>query len=81
MNFGNAIESLKLGQKLSREGWNGKGIFIELQTPDVNSKMSSPYIYIDTTGLLTDNNKAPRCIVPWLPSQTDLMADDWSIII
>ena len=81
MNFGNAIESLKLGQKLSREGWNGKGIFIELQTPDVNSKMSSPYIYIDTTGLLTDNNNAPRSVVPWLPSQTDLMADDWSIII
>ena len=65
MNIGNAIECMKDGCKLAREGWNGKGIFIELQTPDKNSKMTSPYIFIDTTGLQTDNESAPKSRVPW----------------
>ena len=75
--FGAAIEELKAGRKCSRKGWNGKGIFIELQCPDKNSKMSSPYISIDTTGLETDNEAAPKSRVPWLASQTDMLADDW----
>ncbi|MCP4258096.1 MAG: DUF2829 domain-containing protein [Planctomycetes bacterium] len=77
MNFGQAIESLKDGKKVYREGWNGKGIFIELQTPDENSKMTSPYIFINTTGLQTNNEAAPKSLVPWLASQTDMLADDW----
>jgi len=77
MNFGQAIHELKAGRRVAREGWNGKGIFIELQTPDENSKMTSPYIYIDTTGLQTGNKTAPKSRVPWLASQTDMLADDW----
>jgi len=78
MNFGQAIEAMKAGNKVAREGWNGKGIFIELQVPDKRSKMTSPYIYIDTTGLQTDNEAAPKSRVPWLASQTDMLADDWA---
>lgn len=80
MNFGHAIEALKCGGKVSRAGWNGKGIFIELQTPDKCSKMSSPYIFIDTTGLQTDNKDAPKSRVPWLASQTDMLAEDWQTV-
>lgn len=80
MSLGLAIEAMKKGKRVARKGWNGKGIFCELQTPDVNSKMSSPYIYINTTGLQTDNQDAPKSLVPWLPSQTDMLADDWQII-
>lgn len=80
MSFGLAIEALKKGYKVARTGWNGKGIFIELQVPDKNSKMTSPYIFIDTTGLETTNEKAPKSRVPWLASQTDMLADDWQII-
>ncbi|HET8710506.1 MAG TPA: DUF2829 domain-containing protein [Spongiibacteraceae bacterium] len=80
MNFGDALEELKLGYKLQRAGWNGKGIFIELQRPDENSKMTSPYIFIDTTGLQSDNESAPRSRVPWLASQTDMLAEDWSVV-
>ena len=75
--FGNAIAFLKEGKRMARKGWNGKGIFIELQVPDENSKMSSPYIYIDTTGLQSDNPAARRSLVPWLASQTDMLAEDW----
>ena len=57
--------------------FNGKGIYLKLQRPDEHSKMTQPYIYIVTTGLVTDNPDAPKGRVPWAPSQTDLMAEDW----
>lgn len=77
-NFGEAIKYLKRGMKVARKGWNGKGIFLELQVPDKHSKMTHPYIYIDTTGLQTDNEHAPKNLVPWLASQTDMLAEDWT---
>lgn len=77
MNFGDALRILRMGGRVARCGWNGKGIFIELQVPDEHSKMTSPYIYIDTTGLQTDNPHAPKSRVPWLASQTDMLAEDW----
>ena len=79
MNFGEAIQSLKKGNKLRRAGWNGNGIFIALQIPDKHSKMTQPYIYIDTTMLRTSNKNAPLGLVPWLASQTDMLADDWEV--
>jgi hypothetical protein len=81
MNFGQALEDLKIGAKIARKGWNGKGIFIELQVPDEHSKMTSPYIFIDTTGLQTENPDAPKSRVPWLASQTDMLAEDWVIVL
>lgn len=77
MNFGDALRILRMGGRVARCGWNGRGIFIELQTPDEHSKMTSPYIFIDTTGLQTDNPHAPKSRVPWLASQTDMLAEDW----
>jgi hypothetical protein len=79
-DFGWALRQLKAGNKMARAGWHGKGIFIELQFPDVHSKMTHPYVFIDTTGLLTDNLAARKNRVPWLPSQTDMLADDWSVV-
>ena len=76
MNFGDAIFALKNGMRVYRKGWNGEGIFLELQVPDAHSKMTAPYIYIDTTGLTTDKLKAK---VPWLASQTDMLAEDWEV--
>lgn len=80
MPFGHAIEAMKKGRKVARRGWNGKGIFIALHTPSENSKMTGPYIYIDTTGLQTDNEDAPKSRVPWLASQTDMLSDDWMVL-
>ena len=71
MLFGAALEALKDGEAVQREGWNGKGQWLELQVPDEHSKMTLPYIFIVTvTGDL----------VPWLASQTDVLADDWHVI-
>lgn len=80
MKFGEAIEKLKQGKKVARNGWNGNGIFIELQVPDEYSKMTQPYIFIDTLGLQTNNPNAPKGRVPWLASQTDMLAEDWQIV-
>jgi len=68
MNIGEAVERLHGGLRVAREGWNGKGMYLELQVPDEHSKMTLPYVYMRT---------AQGDLVPWLCSQTDLLADDW----
>lgn len=78
--FGEALILLREGRKVARRGWNGVGIFLKLQVPDENSKMTLPYIYIDTTELQTTNQNAPKGRVPWLASQTDMLATDWVIV-
>lgn len=78
-DFGWALQGLKRGFAVARKGWNGKGIYIKLQKPDANSKMTLPYIYIVTNGLVTDNPNAPKGTVPWLASQTDMLAEDWEL--
>lgn len=70
-DFGKALEALKAGQKVARQGWNGKGMWLNLQVPDAHSKMSLPYIYMFT---------ACQNQVPWLASQTDMLAEDWVIV-
>jgi hypothetical protein len=69
MNFGYALDRLNAGIKVSRAGWNGKGMWLGLQRPDANSKMTLPYIYMKT---------ADDRMVPWLASQTDMLAEDWN---
>jgi hypothetical protein len=77
LTFGQALEALKSGKRVSREGWNGKGMWILLQVPDFHSKMTLPYLYIEyPTGHPAYPNGSR---VPWLSSQTDLLAEDWQI--
>jgi hypothetical protein len=80
MTFGQAIAAMNDGLSVARRGWNGRGIKIQIQFPDELSKMTSPYIYIDTTGLQTDNSEAPKSLVPWLASQTDMLSNDWEVV-
>lgn len=77
LTFGEALEYLKQGFAVARRGWNGKGIYLKLQVPDEHSKMTQPYIYINTLNLETDNPDAPKGRVPWSASQTDMLAEDW----
>ncbi len=71
LNFSAALHWLKDGYRVAREGWNGKGMWLSIQYPDVNSKMTLPYIYMRT---------AQGDLVPWLASQTDILAEDWVIL-
>lgn len=78
MSFGLAIEALKKGQKVARRGWNGKGMWLELQRPDAHSKMTLPYVFLNYPA---DAQNTPGARVPWLASQTDMLAEDWRIVI
>jgi len=80
VDFGTVLNELKnYSATAYRKGWNGKGIYIMLQVPDEHSKMTLPYIYIVTNDLEGDNPDAPKGCVPWLASQTDMLAEDWII--
>ena len=70
-DIGWAISVLYVGDKVRRAGWNGKGMRLELQVPDAHSKMTLPYVFMKT---------AQGDLVPWLCSQTDLLADDWEVV-
>jgi hypothetical protein len=65
-----AIEQMQSGRRVTRTGWNGRGQWLALQTPDANSKMTLPYIYMRTV---------QDALVPWIASQTDLLATDWEL--
>jgi len=75
-SFSIALQELKKGKKARRTGWNGKGMWIELQRPDEHSKMSLPYLYLN----YPEGDKYHNgCRVPWLASQTDLLEEDWEV--
>ena len=69
MNFGEAIEHLKKGGRASRPGWNGKGMWIGIDTPGDDDEL--PYVF-----MITADDK----IVPWVASQTEMLAEDWVTI-
>ena len=71
MNIGEAVTAMRSGKTVQRAGWNGKGMHVALQVPDQHSKMTEPYIYMKT---------AQDGLIPWLCSQADLLADDWSVV-
>lgn len=74
MNFGQALEALKQGEKVARAGWNGKGMWLRLVDPD---EAEANYVYekLPYIEMKTADNK----LVPWLASQTDMLAEDWTI--
>lgn len=83
MPFGTAIELLKQGKQVAREGWNGKGMFLFLVPGSTFKVNRAPLLgiypegteinYLPHIGMKTADGK----IVPWLASQTDVLAEDW----
>jgi len=69
--IGEAVKEMRDGKRVRRTGWNGKNMYLELQVPDTYSKMMLPYVYICTV-----DGK----LVPWVCSQTDLLAVDWETV-
>lgn len=70
-DFGEALAELRAGMHVARLGWLDEGMWIALQEPDANSYMTLPYLYLTTA----DGDR-----VPWLASQTDLLAADWALV-
>ncbi len=84
MNFGHALELLKRGEKVARKGWNEEGKFIFIASEfefvtkaDMEAFQKSGVNVDDTICML---NAQGDCVVGWLASQTDLLAEDWELI-
>lgn len=79
LDFSQALAALKEGRAsaIQRAGWNGAGLLVKLQRPDARSKMTAPYLYIEFP---LSNKTSPGARFPWVCSQADLMAEDWTII-
>lgn len=82
MSFGVAIELLKKGVKVAREGWNGKKQYIQLAT-DISYTFEDEVINCDHEAI---GNKAIAFVgtsgvqMGWLASQADMLAEDWVIV-
>lgn len=85
MNFSQALNIVKNGFKVQREGWNGKGMFIFLVQGSTFIVNRPPLLGIYPEGTEVkyhahiDMRTADGTIVPWLASQTDLLANDWAV--
>lgn len=82
MTFGEAIAELKAGRRVARAGWNGKGMWVRLVNLYADAEFSVreiepctgtwlPFLTMKTV----DNG-----LVPWLASQTDMLAEDWTAV-
>ena len=86
MNFSEALEQIKLGAKVARNGWNGKGMFLFLVPGSTFKVNRAPLLGIYPEG--TEINYRPHIdmktadgqIVPWVASQSDLLCDDWAVV-
>jgi hypothetical protein len=86
MNFSEALDLIKRGGRVAREGWNGKNMFIFLVKGSRFQVNREPLLSILGEGTWVDYHghvdmrTANGQIVPWLCSQTDLLAEDWEIV-
>jgi hypothetical protein len=86
LSFGLAVESLRKGLKVARAGWNGKGMFLFLVAGSTFTVNRAPLLGIYPAGTVInycphiDMKTSDDKIVPWLASQTDILADDWCIV-
>lgn len=92
MDFGNALTALKMGLKVARAGWNGKGMWLILVagTPNATLREGTPYRealgqesceILPHIDMWTTNAEGRRAMLPgWIASQTDMLAEDWVVI-
>lgn len=76
MTFSQALDRIKDGRQVVRSGWNGKNMFLfyvpvwTYTDGKQDNYPNLPFIAMKTAG---DD------VVPWLASQTDILADDWEV--
>jgi len=90
MDFSEALKCLKVGSKIYRIGWNGKDMFLFLN-PGSNVKVSEGRPLSSSFPIGTECNMLPYIMmktadkeltfVPWLASQSDILAEDWLMYI
>ena len=82
MDFGDAIKELKKGNKVAREGWNGKNQYIELAmcisyTNAMGNRINAEHEAIGNRAIAFVGTSGVQ--LGWLASQADMLANDWII--
>lgn len=93
MTFGLALEALKRGSKVARAGWNGKGMWLSLSGPldghvigadqfwsKNNREWARQFGGATVLPCITMKTATNEILMGWLASQTDMLANDWSIV-
>ena len=78
LSFSTAVHLLKHGYKVARQGWNGKGMWLHM-IPKSHWETTRGLELLDGLpwiGMKTADDK----FVPWLASQTDVLAHDWVVV-
>ena len=81
-DFSVALEKLKHGGRVARTGWNGKGQFVRMFMPYSDQQFKVSEVE-PTDGTLMGHlllKNAQNQLVPWIPSNGDLVADDWHVV-
>lgn len=93
MNFGEAIQALKQGNKVARSGWNGKGMWLSLSC-DGSREVAAENFWSPHNAEFARQNGGTAKVLPsitmktatgeilmgWLASQTDMLAEDWEVV-
>lgn len=92
LNFGDALHYLKLGKKVARAGWNGKGMWLIMVPGTIDAKLNDGTPYqraLDSNiceilphiDMWTVNAKGRRAMLQgWMASQTDMLSEDWLVL-
>jgi Protein of unknown function (DUF2829) len=92
MTFGLAIEAMKMGKKVARAGWNGKGMWVALSPGSLAlpaERFWNPHnkAFAEANGgtadvlpCVTMKTADGKILMGWLASQTDMLAEDWTIV-
>ena len=84
MDFSEALKECKAGKKIGRTGWNGKGMFLYFvpagDYPAVTDIAKAEFGDTVSYGAYIAMKTVQGIVVPWLASQTDLLAEDWEVV-
>lgn len=90
-NFGQAVEALKAGKRVTRPGWNGKGMYLWLmpaatvkaewcKEPHLKALAEANGGEIECVGSIRMFTADKKVLTGWLASQGDILAEDWMIL-
>lgn len=90
-DFGFAIQSLKEGKRVTRKGWNGKGMFLWLKPattiksdwckdPKLKELVDANGGEIEALGTICMKTADNKILTGWLASQTDMLSEDWEVL-